>query len=619
MAQEKKLPEKTTFRLGLSDKIANPLLRTLGKGAECCLERLFYLTHFERQYKLISADDRDISFEEKILNFMNIAVNYRQDALDNIPATGPVIVVANHPFGGIEGIILSYLLNQRRPDCKIIANFILGRIVELRHNFLLVDPFETKQSISKNISSLRAATKHLKEGGLIATFPSGTVSHLQWDTRQVSDPAWNSNIAAMAKRTGASVVPIFFAGQNGPFFQAAGCVHPLLRTMLLPHELLNKSGKTISLEIGNIISPERVAEFSDTQELITYLRLRTYILGSRNHSKPKASLFRRKEKAPPQEKIISPVSQENIALEIAELPRTQVLFEKGKYQVFFANASQIPYLLREIGRLREVTFREVEEGSGKSIDIDRFDNYYKHLFLWNKDALEIIGAYRIIEADTVVNRYGVRGLYTHTLFDYGSKLLEQHGPSLELGRSFVRKEYQRDFYALQYLWTGIAQYVLRNPSYKILFGTVSISSEYDSVSRKLIMSFLEGNSFSTEVAKLIRPRNPFLAKPLKGVDSESTSRVVKDLQDVSELLKEIEAKHHHIPVLLKQYLKLGGKIVGFNTDKNFGNVLDGLVYVDLCETDQRVLRRYLGKEGLTQFLEFHKKSPASTSSTSSES
>lgn len=599
------------FRLGLSNQVQKPLLKKIVAAIEPPLEKLTYLDYLAKGYEeALQNGATNENFIEVAFKKLSITFNYNEEELKRIPKEGPVVVVANHPYGGIEGLLLIHLLKKIRPDSKILANFLLGRVKEIRDNFIFVDPFGSNSSTRKNTQPLRDAIEYLEKGGLIATFPSGTVSHFQWKLRQISDPAWNKNIARIIRRSKATVIPLFFDGHNGPLFQCAGFVHPLLRTALLPRELANKANKELPVKIGTPISWERLEEFQSDDEVIGYLRLRTYILGSSGHE---TKILKKRNKKNPQvvnrklEPIVPAVEPALMAREINSLPFEQILLENGDFQVVYARAHQIPFSLREIGRLREITFRAVSEGTGKGIDLDGFDNYYTHLIIWNHVKSEIVGAYRLASVGEVLEQFGLSGLYTSTLFAYKSKLLEQLCPALELGRSFIRPEYQRHYSSLHMLWRGIGTYVHQHPQFKILFGTVSISNEYNSVSRMLIASFLRGNNYLPEFARLIKARNPHRSFPLRGVDSQTTSVVVKDLRDVNELLSEIEAKHHSIPVLLKQYLRLGGKLLGFNIDKNFGDVLDGLIYVDLSETDQKILEKYLGKEETVDFLKYHGK------------
>lgn len=600
------------FRLNLSSVVEKAFFRILLQKLELPIEKITNLDYLARAYEEALKDTPEINnFVDLALSKLSINFTYPEEDIYRIPKEGPTVIVANHPFGGIEGLLLIHLLQKIRPDSKILANFLLGRIKEIKDHFIFVDPFGTKSSTRKNTQPLRDSLEYLNNGGLIATFPSGTVSHFHWKQKQIIDPEWNKNIARIVRKSKATVVPLYFEGANGLLFQLAGLIHPFLRTALIPRELTNKANKELRLKIGTEIPWERLEEFQSDDEIISYLRLRTYILGSSEHELKLQNKAKMKAKSKVHvralEPIVPAVDPSLLEREVRALPDKNLLVENGNLQVFYAKASQIPFSLREIGRLREVTFRGVSEGTGKGLDIDSFDNYYTHLFIWNNVKCEIAGAYRLVSVGDVLEQFGVSGLYTSTLFAYRSKLLEQLCPALELGRSFIRPEYQKQYSSLHLLWRGIGTYVYLHPEFKILFGTVSISNEYNSVSRMLIASFLRGNNYLPEFARLIKPRNPHRSVPLRGVDSQTTSIVVRDLKNINELLSEIEAKHHSIPVLLKQYLRLGGKLLGFNIDKSFGNVLDGLIYVDLRETEPKILEKYLGKEETKEFLEYHKR------------
>jgi putative hemolysin len=237
--------------------------------------------------------------------------------------------------------------------------------------------------------------------------------------------------------------------------------------------------------------------------------------------------------------------------------------------------------------------------------LDDFDRYFLHLFIWNGKEKEIVGAYRLGQTDKILKQLGKAGLYTSTLFNYKMPFLAQINPALELGRSFVRPEYQKNYLPLLMLWKGISRFVVNNPKYKFLFGPVSINNAYNTISQQLIAATLKINNYLPDLAKLVKPKNPYSAKPIKGCDFQAL-RVIKDINEVSDLIADIEIINKGIPVLLKQYLKLGGKILGFNKDHNFSDVLDALILVDLTQTPINLLERYMGKDGVESFLAYHK-------------
>ncbi|HVY06555.1 MAG TPA: GNAT family N-acyltransferase [Burkholderiales bacterium] len=290
--------------------------------------------------------------------------------------------------------------------------------------------------------------------------------------------------------------------------------------------------------------------------------------------------------------------------EIEALPADQRLVSAGQFSVHYARAEQFPWCLQEIGRLRELTFRAVGEGTGKSSDVDLFDSYYLHLFVWDSSADAIVGAYRLGLADEIVERYGKRGLYTHSLFKYADKVLEAMNPAIELGRSFVRAEYQRGFAPLMLLWRGIGEFIVRHPQYATLFGAVSISNEYTPASRRLIVDFLSANNIEAALARHVKPRRPFRSGDATYDQAEFDA--LTDIEDVSRLVKQIERDSKGVPILLKQYLKLGGRLLAFNADQDFNDALDGLIMVDLRASEPRVLARYLGEDGAAAFFSHHR-------------
>jgi len=290
--------------------------------------------------------------------------------------------------------------------------------------------------------------------------------------------------------------------------------------------------------------------------------------------------------------------------EVEALPPEQRLLESGEYVVQYARAPQIPWCLQEIGRLRELTFRAAGEGTGKPSDIDLFDSYYLHLFLWDKEAHAIVGAYRMGLTDEILARYGKRGLYTQSLFRYGPRFLQTLNPAIEFGRSFVRAEYQRGFSPLLLLWRGIGQFILRLPRYAVLFGPVSISNSYAPVSRQLMVDYLRANNGEATLARHVRPRRPFRVQRSK-IRKEVQIAELKDIEHLSRVIARIEHDNKGVPILLKQYLKLGGRLLGFNADDQFSDALDGLVVVDLRASEPRVLARYMGEEGAAAFFACH--------------
>jgi putative hemolysin len=535
-------------------------------------------------------------------------VRLRLDAADQarIPATGPVVVVANHPYGMLDGAILAVLLRRVRPDVKVLTNFLLADVPELSDHCIFVDPFQTDRSVESNRRALRQSLAWLQRGGMLAIFPAGEVSHWQMPAAQVADPEWNDTAARLIRRSGAAALPVFFCGHNSVGFQLLGMVHPSLRSAFLLQEFLQQEGKTVEVRMGSAIDNDSIAGSGSDREATEYLRWRTYLLGRRGKTEPSPLMAVRSKLA---QKVQAPIaagaSASALAAEMESLPSSNCLAENGDLGVYLGTASELPLMVKEVGRLREVTFRQVGEGTNKSLDLDRFDEYYWHLLLWNKARSELVGAYRAGSTAEILPAHGISGLYTNTLFRYDERLFQKLGPALELGRSFVRPEYQRQYAPLLLLWKGIAKLVASRPEIPVLFGAVSISNEYNQASREMIYRFFESRMQDDELANLVEPRRPFRRGLLRRWDCRGMCQALRDLDELSEPIADVEADGKGLPILLRQYAKIGGKLVGFNVDRKFSNVLDGLVVVDLRQTDPVVLDRYMGREAAAKFRSIH--------------
>jgi putative hemolysin len=447
------------------------------------------------------------------------------------------------------------------------------------------------------------------------------VAHFDWKKRAVVDSPWNDSLAWLVRTSGAPVLPIHFEGHNGPLFQIAGLLHPRLRTALLPRELLNKRGRFIEVRLGSPIAHGKLVAMKSDAQMVAYIRERNAMLGARARARataeigskgeqpvpPPATALRLPFTRPPDPvAVVDAVSPEVLEREVDALPAEQLLVRDHDRSVHWARAAQIPQLLREIGRLRELTFREVGEGTGKAIDLDRFDSTYVHLFVFDRRDRSVVGAYRLGLTDELLAS-GLGGLYTSTLFQMRSDLFDLIGPALEMGRSFVRSRYQKSAAGLFLLWRGIGQFIVERPQYRVLFGPVSISNAYSPASRQLMVDFIEQGEHKHALSRYVRPRHPF--SPGRRVSFESglpALPLFRTIEDVSELVADLEPDQKGVPVLFKQYLKLGGKMLGFNVDRHFSGVLDGLVLVDLLDTDPRILARYLGSEQAAGFLAYHR-------------
>jgi putative hemolysin len=548
---------------------------------------------------------------EKLL--VEMRVDLRVDAADmaRIPATGRVVVAANHPFGMLDGAVLAVLLTRVRPDVKVMTNYLLRGVPELAQHCIFVDPFQGNRpvnahSINVNQRAIRAALGWLQKGGMLAIFPAGEVSTWQFPHAQIADPLWNDTAARLIRRTGAAALPVYFCGRNSMSFHLFGMIHPRLRTAFLLQEFLHQEGRTVEVRVGSEIPGDSVAGIADDREAIEYLRWRTYLLARRSRPEKSWPLTVRSKIT---EKVQRPVASAEpaklVAAELSRLAPDRCLTQNGDLAVYLVKANETPRTLQELGRLREVTFRLAGEGTGKRRDLDRFDRYYWHVLLWNKTKRALVGAYRAGNTAEILAEHGVGGLYTSTCFRYDPRLFEKLGPALELGRSFVRPEYQRQYAPLLLLWKGIARLLATHAATPVLFGAVSISNDYNKASREMIYRFFEARIQEDELAGMIEPRRPFRPARLRPWDCRAMCHTLRDLEDLSQPITDVETDGKGLPILLRQYTKIGGKLLGFNVDKKFSNVLDGLVVVDLRKAAPAVLERYMGREAAVEFRSRH--------------
>lgn len=520
--------------------------------------------------------------------------------LARIPASGPLLAVSNHPYGGVDPHVLVRMLLRVRPDVKFLANRMLAAIPYLSERAFLVDVFGGRTVVASNAAALREAVAFVAAGGCLVVFPAGEVSSISWRRWRVTDRPWSKQIAKLAHLCQAPVLPLHVEGGNSVLFHLAGLIHPLLRTMLLPREYFRCEGRGIRVHVGTPIPVERLKAIGEPDELVRHLRVRTYLLASRRPQEAAGGA------GEPEPVARSPQHEPaELAAEVAGLPPEALLIRKGEYEVWCTTADRIPLLMLEMGRLRELAFRAVGEGSGRSLDIDRFDRHYRQLFVWNAPRQELVGAYRMGLTDEILPQQGLDGLYTSTLFHYSPQLLRQLGPAIELGRSYVRSEYQRKPLPLLLLWRGIAEFIGRNPRYVIVFGPVSISDQYQTMSKKLMMAFLETHRALTRFTRMVRPRNPPQLGSIREWDGQHTRAVVRTVDEVDRLVQEVECGQRAVPVLLRQYLKLNAKLIAFNLDPEFGNVVDALMYADMREVHPRIQDFYLGPAKAGAFRDFH--------------
>ena len=560
-------------------KAAN-LGKSGGEGAAKFLMVVSRLNRINRLYSKISHKGA-IEFIEDLFDELEIKFEVSDEELNRIPEAGSFIAISNHPYGGIDGMLLIKMLSKKRPDFKVMANFLLKKIAPLKENVLSINPFENKLDPNLGMKGLKEAFQHLNEGNALGIFPAGSVSSFTHERSGITDQEWQYSILKFIKKVKTPILPIYFQGTNSRLYHILGLIHPLLRSVRLPSELFNKKNKVIKIRIGNPISIKEQDNFTDISRYGRYLRAKTYSLGTAIEVKKFFSpSIKRSSKV---EKVIDPIPENVIQSEIDNLTKKYLLFKNSEYCVFCAPSVEMPNIVNEIGRLREITFREIGEGTNRKIDIDEFDLYFHQLFIWDENEKKIVGAYRIGKGKEIIEQYGKKGFYIQSLFKIHNKLLPILKEAIELGRSFIIKDYQRKPLPLFLLWKGILYFLIKHPEYRYLIGPVSISNRFSTFSKSIIIEFMKANFYNHDFAKYIKSRNSFKVQAStidKDILMESASN---DLNKLDKTIKDIEPDNIPIPVLLKKYLKQNAKIIGFNIDPKFNDALDGLMILDLFD------------------------------------
>lgn len=541
------------------------------------------LNRINRIYSPI-AEYQGIEFAGKLLERLNIRCNYIPKELNNIPKEGPFIIVSNHPFGAIDGIMMLNIIGAVRPDLKILTNFLLSYIPNLSSTFFPVNPFTNNPGLRSSFSGLKMATAHLNDGGALGLFPSGEVSSNANKERIVKDIEWQPSIIKLIQRAGVPVIPIFFEGQNSALFHFLGKIHPLLRTVRLPHELSNKKNKDITLRIGYPISPSEIDEFATIRQLGEHLWNRCYSLEA---NIPEAELsFRHKRADNPDttsaSKIIDPVEPALLKEEILR-NSSSFLFETGSYACYLMEYDDIPNIMREIGRKREIAFRSIGEGTNRELDTDKYDTYYKHLVLWDKENSSVVGAYRLGFCSGIIRKFGIKGLYSSTLFKYRKEFRFKLYHSIELGRSFVAVEYQKDPIALMLLIKGLLYTVIKNREIRYLIGPVSISSWYPPFYKSAMIYYLKKMHSIPQLKEMITPRTPFIMNFGKVNPEHLLDCKMQSLEKFDRFLYRISNSQYRLPTLLKKYLKINARIIDYNVDPDFNYCIDGLIMLAINE------------------------------------
>lgn len=523
-----------------------------------------------------------VEFAQKLIEYLKVECDFLPDELSNIPAEGSAILVSNHPFGAIDGIMMLAIVGNLRPDLKILTNFLLSYIPNLQEYFLPVNPFTDRPGLKSSLKGLKLAKENLADGGILGLFPAGEVSSSGNKEKIVKDIPWQPSIIKLIRNAGVPVIPVYFHGGNSKFFHFIGKVHPMLRTVRLPHELANKHDKTISVRFGKPISVSEIAEYTSDAELGAYMYNRTYALEAGIDSMNGNKSQNEEPKTEYTQPVADPLDRRLITEELYGMA-SHKLFDAAGYECYLCDSSEIPNMMQEIGRVREETFRAVGEGTNKSVDTDEYDTYYKQMFLWSKENQELVGAYRIGLGNEIFADKGIKGFYTDTLFRYKREMSYYLSHSIELGRSFVAVKYQKEALPLMLLIKGVMYTVLRYPNIRYLLGPVSISASYPLFYRSLMIYYLKNRQSLWELKHNVRPIHPFKEEFCRVNPSDLLYGKMDSLEKFDRFIFKLSGGKYRLPTLLKRYLKINAKIIDFNVDPDFNYCVDGLIMLNLSE------------------------------------
>ena len=585
----KLVDKKDVAKITKLDKIGMPYLaQLLMQITKLSKVNDFYHRHFDKE---------GIEFIDALFQEIELEYEYFQEELSRIPSSGPFVTISNHPLGGIDGLMLLKIITQKREDYKIMANFLLKKIEPISDYFLSVNPFENHKDAHSNLQGLKDSMAYIKEGHGLGTFPAGEVSSLDLEDGRVKDREWQTPAIKLIKKMDAPIVPVYFKARNSRLFYMLSLLSPTLQTAKLPSEIFKQRNKSVTVRIGKPIPPKEFKDLSD-QEASDLLREHTYRLSKALDGESRFKKIRQQFSIRPRKmnKVIAdPQPSHLIEKEIAfALANNRLMTEFRNYQIICSPSREIPYILNEIGRLREIAFRDVGEGTGEAFDLDEFDKTYLHLYLWDKEAKQLAGAYRLGMGADLYEQSGIEGFYIRTLFRIDSEAHHMFKQGLEMGRAFITKEYQQKPMPLFLLWKGITHVILRNPEkVRYLLGGVSISNQFSKYSKSIMIEFVKRHFYDAEMADKIHPRKEYKVK-LGSLEKAMLDKTTPDdINKFDRYIEDIEPGNMRFPVLLKKYIKQNAKIVAFNVDPKFNNAVDGLMYIDINDLPEQTIKPVL--------------------------
>ena len=524
-----------------------------------------------------AADYQGSEFADHLLENMGITIDVSPEQLESIPKEGGFIVVSNHPFGGIEGVMLLSAIAKVRPDFKLMANFILAHIPNLKDCFFAVNPFTDNPEWKSSVGGIKGAIQHVAAGYGLGVFPAGEVSRYRGHDYP-EDQEWSTSIARIIKNAGVPVIPVFWDGRNSKLFYAVDKIHHMLGTARLTRELANKHDQCFNLQIGKPILPAEITAYEKPADLAAYLRSRSYALEANIPAKTA------KKKETKLAEIDAPTDLSLMLSELEAIREKSFLYSASDYDCYLADYEDIPNLMHEIARLREETFRAIGEGTGKNLDQDEFDSHFKHLILWDKVKQKIAGCYRLGIGSDIVPKYGIKGFYVSTLVNINESFVPYLEHTIELGRSFVALDYQKEVLPLVLLLRGLSDVVVRYPNINHFIGPVRISSWSPKFYMSMIVKYVtEKHPVSDELKDMASPMTPFHEDFLK-VDADVLMQGNTDSIDkFDKFMFRLSNGQYRLPTLFKKYLKLNAKFLCFNVDPDFNDTLDSLLFLTFTD------------------------------------
>lgn len=538
------------------------------------LKRLFYEEEFQ-QFAAAHRHLKGLDMVEQVLEHLDILCTVSARDLEQIPEHGPLVIIANHPTGTLDGLALMYVVSRVRRDVKVVTNRMLTHLEPLSSLFIPVDNMGGRTAKT----SLVQMEQHLQNAGVLIFFPAGEVSR---PTRKgIRDKKWHSGFIKLATKLRAPLLPVHIQAHNSLLFYASTLVSPTLSMLLLMQQMFRRRHSQLPITIGQQIAwSDWYSATLSSREMAEKCRQHVIRLG-----KGVPGVFKT------QCAIARPEDRATLKRELAQAECLGKTGDRKSIYLWQRNGQEEAPLLRELGRLREIAFRAVEEGSGKRRDTDSYDDDYLHLILWDDEDLEIVGAYRFMPTARQVERRGPEGLYSYSLFHYDDKMQDVLEHGIELGRSFIQPRYWGRR-GLDYLWSGIGAYLARYPHYRYLFGPVSISGGLPPAARDLLVAFYR--LWFPASHPLAASRQPYPASLPDVLAQFGGVDYVDDLTKLKSLLGNLGCG---IPPLYKQYSELcepgGVQFIDFGSDPAFNNCVDGLVLVDLCYLKANRYQRYI--------------------------